>query len=116
MNEAYKRIKTLIVTTGDSVDGYRVVEYLGVVSGECALGTGFLKGVREDLALFDDDMSSMSLSKIKSGKEMALHSAKKEADQLGANALIGVELHYTKLASDIIVVVCTGTAVRIEKI
>lgn len=40
--EEERRIHELVITTSQSVEGYKVVKYLGIVSGESSLGTGFL--------------------------------------------------------------------------
>ena len=54
---------------------------------------------------------------MRDSRRIALYELKKEAYEVGANAVVGVDLDYVELSSagSIVMLVASGTAVRIEK-
>lgn len=42
----------LMITSGFNFEGYKITEYIGFYSGECALGTGFLSSLDAGIADF----------------------------------------------------------------
>lgn len=40
----------ILMTTGFNFDGFTINQYIGVFSGECALGTGFLSSLGSDFS------------------------------------------------------------------
>lgn len=96
----------MIITTTQSIENYHIVEYLGIVSGADTYVVGGIIG--EGFA--------------KQGKyyETALRNAhlqmESKAGQYGADAIVGVQVSVTSMATaGSIVVTSTGTAVKIEK-
>lgn len=45
-------MKELMLTSSFSFEGYRITEYMGFVSGECVLGTGFFSTLNMEIADF----------------------------------------------------------------
>ena len=105
----------MIITTGVSVEGYEIIKYLGIISGECALGTGFLSSLGAGVADFLGRNSTKYSNKLIEAKDHALRQLENNASRLGANAIIGVDLDYTTFTSDIMGVIATGTAVMIQE-
>ncbi|MGN1305993.1 MAG: YbjQ family protein [Oscillospiraceae bacterium] len=104
----------MLMTTGISIEGSKIVKYLGIVSGECALGTGFFSSFGAGFADVFGTNSSAYSNKLIEAKQLALRRIAQNASNLGANAIIGMDLNYTTFTSDIMGVIATGTAVLIE--
>lgn len=106
-------MKNLKITSGFEFQGFTITDYLGFCSGECALGTGFLSSLNAGLADIFGEVSSKYSEKLESAKDYALKILSDNAQKLGANAIIGVDVDYTIFSSNILGVIATGTAVKI---
>ncbi|ATF14194.1 YbjQ family protein [Brevibacillus sp. HB1.2] len=104
----------MIVTTTSMIQGKEVEEYLDIVSGEVIMGANV---VRDFLAGITDIIGGRSgsyESKLAEGRELALREMKEKARVLGANAVIGVDLDFETLREGMMMVIATGTAVRVK--
>lgn len=106
----------IMMTSGYNFEGYTIKQYLGVCSGECAMGTGFLSSLGAGLADLFGSNSMLYSSKMRNAKAAAINLLQKEAAKMGANAIIGVDIDYTTYSSDIMGVAANGTAVVVEEI
>lgn len=110
--KAYKQM----TTTGYSFDGYRIVEYKGIISGESVVGTGFfsefLAGGSDLLGIESNSFSG----KMRQVKQSSLTKLKVQSVLAGGNAVIGVDFDYLTFANNMIGISANGTAVVIEKI
>jgi uncharacterized protein YbjQ (UPF0145 family) len=104
----------MIVTTTPSVEGRAVREYLGVVAGEAILGANVFKdfcaGIRDVIG----GRSSGYEKELKKARETALAEMQKEAEALGANAVLGVDIDYETPKGSMLMVAASGTAVKLE--
>jgi uncharacterized protein YbjQ (UPF0145 family) len=102
--------------TIDHVPGYRIVEILGVVSAESIRGANFIKDIFANFTdTFGGSSGSYENSVYKARRE-AMEKLEASARQLGANAVIGIDLDFELLArekSAMMLVSANGTAVRI---
>lgn len=119
-NESLKinteQIHNHLLTTGFSFEGYKIVKYNGLVSGENVLGTGFLS---EFMASFSDFAGSESIAfsdKMTEVKEAAKTGMIKRSVAMGGNAIIGIDYNYITFNTNMIGVSANGTSVVIEKI
>ena len=107
----------LIVTT-PALDGRRVTRYLGIVSGEAILGANifrdFFAGIRDIVG----GRSAAYEQELRKAKQIALEEMEQEAQQLGANAIVGVDLDYETIqvgsGGGMLMVSASGTAVVVE--
>lgn len=114
--ELQQKADSMKITSGYTYEGYKINEYIGMISGETVIGTGLFS---EFLASIDDlyGMESNSFSgKMRKVKENALIKLKMHAATVGANAIIGVDFDYITFSSNMIGVSANGTAVVIEKV
>ena len=111
MNEAKFK-----ATTGYNFEGYRIVEYLGIKSGEVVLGTGFLSEFTAGIGDLFGTTSETMAGKFTQAKEAAIKRLKDNCLSVNANAVIGVDLDISVMSSNMIMACANGTAVRIEKI
>ena len=106
----------LLMTTTPSVEGKRIVRYLGVVTGETIIGANvfrdFLAGVRD----FFGGRSGSYEAVLREAKDTALEEMARQAEALGANAVVGIDLDYETVggSGSMLMVTCSGTAVRVE--
>ena len=106
----------MLMTTTPSVEGKRIVSYLGVVTGETIIGANvfrdFLAGVRD----FFGGRSASYEAVLREAKDTALEEMARQAEALGANAVVGIDLDYETVggSGSMLMVTCSGTAVRVE--
>lgn len=91
----------MIVTTTGSVEGKRIVEYRGIVSGEAVV---------ENMAVYEDT-SGATLAKA---KEVALGKMLEGARAVGAGAVVGIDLDYQAITESWLLVTANGTAVVVQ--
>jgi len=106
----------MITTTTSTLEGYRIVKYLGIVSGEAILGANI---VRDFFAGIRDVVGGRSGSYekvLRGGKDIALEDMCEQAAELGANAVVGVDLDYETAgeSGSMMMVIASGTAVYAE--
>ena len=106
----------MLMTTTPSVEGKQIVRYLGVVTGETIIGANvfrdFLAGVRD----FFGGRSASYEAVLREAKDTALEEMARQAEALGANAVVGIDLDYETVggSGSMLMVSCSGTAVRVE--
>ncbi|QHS22087.1 YbjQ family protein [Virgibacillus sp. MSP4-1] len=104
----------MIVTTTSTLQNKEIVEYIDVVYGEAIMGANV---VRDFLAGISDIVGGRSGTyegKLSEGREIAVREMKEKASKLGANAVIGVDLDFETLRDGMMMVVASGTAVKIN--
>lgn len=106
----------ILITSGYNFEGYHIVDYLGVYSGECALGTGFLSSLGASFADFLGTKSTLYSGKLKEAKDYAMNQLIEQAKNVNGNAIIGLDIDYTTFSADIMGVIASGTVVKIQEI
>lgn len=105
----------MLITTTPTVEGRSITAYHGVVSGETILGANF---IRDWFASIRDIVGGRSGSYEKvlgRARETALREMAEEAERLGANAVVGVDLDYGAIGAgeSMLMVTASGTAVTL---
>ncbi len=105
----------MIVTTTPSVEGRRITEYKGVVFGEVIAGVNFVKDFVAGLSNFFGGRSGTYEEELINARQQALAEMEQRAAQLGADAVVGVDIDYEVLGADngMLMVTASGTAVRL---
>ncbi len=106
----------MIVTTTPSVEGRRITEYKGVVFGEVITGVNFVKDFVAGLSNFFGGRSGTYEEELINARQQALDEMEQRAAQLGADAVVGVDIDYEVLGADngMLMVTASGTAVRLD--
>jgi uncharacterized protein YbjQ (UPF0145 family) len=105
----------MIITTTDQVEDRRVVDYLGVVTGEAIIGVNvfrdFFAGIRDIVG----GRSGGYQNALKEAREHAMADMQDAAKRLGADAVVGIDLDYEVLGKEngMLMVSINGTAVRL---
>jgi len=105
----------MIVTTTSQIEGRPVAQYLGVVSAQSVQGVNF---VRDFFARFRDVFGGRSQtleSALRTAREQATNELQRHAQQLGADAVVGVnfEISMPSAQGGMVVMFASGTAVRL---
>lgn len=104
----------MIVTTTNTVDGKRITQYLGVVSGETVYGANVFRDFFASIRDIVGGRAGGYESVLKDGKASALQDMVEEARNLGANAIVGVDIDYENIGQSMLMVSANGTAVIVE--
>ncbi len=106
----------MIITTTPSVEGKRIVEYKGIVFGEVISGVNFVRDIAASLSNVFGGRSRSYEEELVNARENALREMEQRAMQMGANAVVGVDIDYEVLGADngMLMVTASGTAVTVE--
>ena len=106
----------MIVTTTPSIEGRRIKEYRGIVFGEVVSGVDFIKDFAAGLTNFFGGRSGSYEGELVEARDNAVMEMVRRADQLGANAVVGVDMDYEVLGQggNMLMVTASGTAVVLE--
>jgi len=106
----------MIVTTTPSVEGRRIVDYLGIVNGEAILGANLFKDFFASIRDLVGGRSATYEHELQKAREIALGELRSRAEELGASAVVGVDIDYEVLGAQngMLMVAVSGTAVVIE--
>ena len=105
----------ITVTTTDSIEGRAVSEYLGVVSGEAVIGANVVSDIAAGIRDVVGGRSGSYEKKIDTGRQEAVSDIKAEAEQLGADAVVGATMDYEEMAEGMLWVNISGTAVKTRR-
>jgi uncharacterized protein YbjQ (UPF0145 family) len=103
----------MIMTTTPSIEGKPVQEYLGIVTGEAIMGANIVRDFFASVTDVVGGRSGAYEAKLSQARRLALREMAEEAQQLGANAVIGIDLDYEVVRDGMLMVTVSGTAVRI---
>lgn len=106
----------MISTTTPTIEGHPIKQYYGIVTGEAIIGANFIK---DFFASVHDVFGGRSRSYEKvlaEAKDTALKEMSIRAQQMGANAIVGIDIDYETIGQNasMLMVICSGTAVMIE--
>jgi len=107
----------MIITTTPSIEGKRIVQYLGLVDGEAILGANIFADMFAGIRNVIGGRSGAYEKELRKAKAIALKEMEYEASQLGADAIIGVDLDYETITfgqnGGMLMVAASGTAVKL---
>lgn len=96
------------------------IEYLGVLSAETILGANVFKDFFAGIRDIVGGRSAAYENTLQEARDISLKELQERAAELGANAIVGVDVDYETLtrgegSSSMLMVSVSGTAVRIAK-
>ena len=107
----------MILTSSNTLESKEIIEYKGLVTGESLIGANIYKdlfsGVRDVVV----GRTTQYEEELQKARNIALESMEKKAEELGANAIVGLKLSYDNLGGTMgntILVTVYGTAVKCE--
>ena len=106
----------MIVTTTNDIEGYRVTGYYGIVFGEVITGINFLRDFGAGLRNIVGGHSQGYEEELTQARTEALREMEQRAGELGAHAVIGVDIDYEVLGQgNMLMVTASGTAVTVAQ-
>jgi uncharacterized protein YbjQ (UPF0145 family) len=106
----------MLVSTTPSIEGKRITRYCGVVAGEAILGANMFKDLFAGIRDLVGGRSGTYERELQRAREIALKEIQERAVELGANAVVGIDIDYEVLGSggSMLMVSVSGTAVVLE--
>ena len=104
----------MILTTTPQIEGKPIREYCGIVSGEAILGANIFRDIFAGIRDIVGGRSAGYEKALAEARQTAMGEMVDEAQHLGGNAVVGIDLDYEVVGSGgMLMVSATGTAVRI---
>jgi uncharacterized protein YbjQ (UPF0145 family) len=106
----------MLMTTTPSIEGSKIIRYCGVVTGEAILGANIFKDLFAGIRDIVGGRSATYEKELQRARDIAFAELSERAGQLGANAVIGIDLDYEVLGqgNGMLMVAASGTAVVVE--
>ena len=107
-----------IVLTTETAPNLNITKRIEIVTAECAFGMNIFKDLFAGVRDIVGGRSEAVQKTMRDSRKTVLYELKKEAYEVGANAVVGVDLDYVELAgtgSSMVMLVASGTAVVIEE-
>src|SRR5690606_26487536 len=106
----------MLLTTTPHIDGKRVTKYCGIVASEAVLGANVLKDLFAGIRDFVGGRSGTYEKELQRARDYALEELQERAQELGANAVVGIDIDYEVLGKEngMLMVSVSGTAVFVE--
>ncbi len=105
----------MILSTTPSIEGRSICDYRGVVTGEAILGANIFKDFFASVRDIVGGRSAAYENELKKARIIAFDELAEQARELGANAVIGIDIDYETVGSQggMLMVSVSGTAVRL---
>ena len=103
----------MLLTTTNTIEGHDITRSYGIVSGETIIGANVFKDFFAGIRDIVGGRSSSYESVLREAKETALQEMKEQAERMGANAVIAIDLDYETVGANgsMLMVTASGTAV-----
>ena len=105
----------MILTTTPSVEGRTIREYKGVVFGEVITGVNFIRDLAASIRNVIGGRSGSYEEELIKARNQAMEELEQRARELGADAVVGIDVDYEVLGADngMLMVTASGTAVKL---
>ena len=107
----------MILTSANILENKTILEYKGIVTGESLIGSNIYKDLFSGVRDVVGGRTSNYEKEIKKARDIAFESMKEKAEQLNANAIIGLKISYDNLGGTMgntILITAYGTAIIYE--
>ena len=107
----------MLCTTTNTLEGRKIKKYLGIVSGETIIGANIVRDFMAGITDIVGGRSSAYEKSLVEAKDLALKELQQEAESIGANAVIGIDLDYETIGANgsMLMVSASGTAVIVDR-
>ena len=103
----------MIVTTTHDIHGKPISDYLGIVVGESIIATNIMRDIMAGLRDIVGGRAGAYEEKMREARDIAVTEMEQEAQQLGADAVVGVDIDYETAGNNMMMVSASGTAVKL---
>lgn len=107
----------MLISTTDTLQGYEITDYLGIVTGETISGANFVRDVMATVNDYVGGRSGTYEEVVAKARESTIEELCDRARLLEADAVVGVSIDYETVGSRgaMLMVNATGTAVKLRK-
>lgn len=105
----------MIITTTNTIEGKKILEYKGVVVGEAVMGANMFKDLFASIRDIVGGRSGAYEDELTKARKIAFQELAEEARYMGANAIVGVDIDYETVGDkgSMLMVSINGTAVKV---
>ncbi|MCE2964548.1 MAG: heavy metal-binding domain-containing protein [Alphaproteobacteria bacterium] len=105
----------MILSTTSTLEGHAVKQYHGIVVGEAVLGANVFKDLFASIRDIVGGRSGAYEKEFAKARQVAFQELEQNARQLGANAVIGIDIDYDSVGQggSMLMVSVSGTAVTV---
>ncbi|MEP6846034.1 MAG: heavy metal-binding domain-containing protein [Panacibacter sp.] len=105
----------MLLTTTNNIEGKPIQQYIGIVTAEAIIGANIFKDLFAGIRDIVGGRSGTYERVIEEARVNAMQELEGRAQQMGANAVVGIDLDFETVGSggSMLMVVATGTAVRV---
>ncbi|GGE59999.1 heavy metal-binding domain-containing protein [Priestia taiwanensis] len=104
----------MIMTTTATLQGKEITEYCGIITGEAIMGANIVRDIFASVRDVVGGRSGAYEEKLKEAREIAFAEMQAEANKLGANAIVGIDVDYEVVRDGMLMVAVSGTAVKVQ--
>jgi uncharacterized protein YbjQ (UPF0145 family) len=104
------------VTTTPSIEGKKITSYRGIVTGEAIMGANVFKDLFAGIRDIVGGRSATYERELRRARDIAIDEMKTAASEMGANAVVAVDLDYETVGGNasMLMVTVSGTAVVLQ--
>ena len=103
----------MIITTTSELQGKTITAYHGLVTGEAVMGANLFRDFFARVRDVVGGRSNAYQKELRKARDYSIEEMIEEAQELGANAVIGVDLDYEVMGESMLMVIASGTAVTV---
>jgi uncharacterized protein YbjQ (UPF0145 family) len=106
----------VIATTTPSIEGKKITAYRGIVTGEAIMGANIFKDIFAGIRDIVGGRSATYEKELRRAREIALEEIKTAAAEMGANAVVAIDIDYETVGgkASMLIVTVSGTAVVLQ--
>jgi uncharacterized protein YbjQ (UPF0145 family) len=106
----------MLITTTPSIEGHSITKYHGVITGEAIIGANLFKDIFASITDLVGGRSSAYEKVLREAKDSAMKELQYNAQALGANGVVGIDLDYETIGAkgSMLMVTASGTAITYE--
>jgi uncharacterized protein YbjQ (UPF0145 family) len=107
--------KHMLLSTTPTIEGKPIQQYVGIVTAETIIGANIFKDLFAGIRDIVGGRSGTYERVIEEARQSALTELQQKAQNMGVNAVVGIDLDFETVGSggSMLMVVATGTAVKI---
>jgi uncharacterized protein YbjQ (UPF0145 family) len=106
-------MSAVLVTTTPTVEGRTITSYRGIITGEAIMGANIFKDIFAGIRDIVGGRSATYEHELRRARELAMAELQNSAAELGANAVVGIDIDYEAIGvnGSMLMVTVSGTAV-----
>jgi uncharacterized protein YbjQ (UPF0145 family) len=106
----------MLLSTTSTLDGHQIAEYMGIVTGEAILGANIFRDLFAGIRDIVGGRAGSYEKVLRGAREQAMEEMQLQAAELGANAIIGIDIDYETVGGQgsMLMVSISGTAVVVR--